>query len=62
MKKLLLIFLFIPVFALCQELPYKDGDIVYELTVQNNDLSKKEIFSRTTDFVKQTLKKGSVFV
>ncbi|MDM1049506.1 DUF4468 domain-containing protein [Sphingobacterium hotanense] len=62
MKHLLFILFLIPFFSVCQELPYKDGDIVYELSLENNHLSKEEIFNRTIDFVENTLKKGSVFI
>ncbi len=62
MKNLLLIILFLPFFAFAQDLPYKDGDVIYELTVEKSNLSKEEIFNRTIDFVENTLKKGSVFI
>lgn len=62
MKIIFFILLFIPLLGVAQELPYKDGDIVYELAVQNSSLTKEEIFDRTIDFVQSTLKKGSVFI
>lgn len=45
-----------------QEFPTVDGDIVYELKVENDDLSKSQIFDRTLYFLNNSLNKGSVFV
>lgn len=61
-KIVLFFFMLIPFLGISQELPYKDGDIVYELTVYNDSLSKDSIYSRTQDFLNNTLKKGSVYI
>lgn len=62
MKVIAFILLLMPLLGVAQELPYKDGDIVYQLSIENSQLSKEEIFNRTIDFVENTLKKGSVFI
>lgn len=45
-----------------QEFPTVDGDVVYELKVENDQLSKQQIFDRTLYFLNNKLNKGSVFV
>lgn len=62
MKNLLLFLLFIPMLSFGQELPYKDGDIIYELTVRNDSLSKNDIYLKTQNFLNKTLKEGSVYI
>ena len=57
----LLAYLVIGKVSTSQELPYKDGDIVYEITVVNRNLSKNDLFDNTLSFLDNTFNKKSVF-
>lgn len=45
-----------------QELPYKNGEIVYELSIANGRFSKNEMFESTLSFLKNTFNKKNVFI
>lgn len=58
----LLAYLVIGKVSTSQELPYKDGEIVYEITVVNRNLSKNDLFDNTLSFLDNTFNKKSVFI
>lgn len=50
------------IYGYSQELPYKDGAIVYEARILNGSLTKNEMFESTMSFLKNTFNRKNVFI